>query len=212
MQSRVTIEFQGTSVCRFFTVSTFFSILKDTYIFAKLSLFSQIHISINPSTMDEFEREFNSDADNGETEDGSYARADLEDVMEQGELGEQLEAVERATGQRNRDEEEFDRQLSDLRKACVSEKSQTSYIGSMVLMLNWFVRKSFDDSYAGYQPVTQRWLNDLSMFGVDDDTGRKKLMKEWLEVADIENPPIDFDEFKPGKFILYYTFKYITLI
>ena len=34
-------------------------------------------------------------------------------------------------------------------------------------------------------------------------------MKEWLDIADIENPPIDFDEFKPGKFILYYTLKYI---
>ena len=149
--------------------------------------------------MRDYTSTFNPEGDNGETEDGNYARTDLEDVMEQGEIGEQIENIERATGAVNTDEEDFNQQMSDLRRACVSEKSERSYIGSMVLMINWFVNNSFDDSYTGVQPVTDRWLEDLNVFGVGDDTRRKKRIKLLLEEADVENPPIKFDEFKPGK-------------
>ena len=84
--------------------------------------------------MDAFAATFNPDSDNGETEDG-YARADLEDVMEQCEICEQLEDIERAVGARNADEENFNQQMNNLRSACVSEGSKQSYIGSVVLML-----------------------------------------------------------------------------
>ena len=53
--------------------------------------------------------------------------------------------------------------------------------------------------------MTGRWLQDFSVFGVDDNTRRKKRRKELLVEADVENPPIRFDEFKPGKsFITLY--------
>ena len=61
--------------------------------------------SLLPSTMEAFAATFNSDADNGETEDG-YARSDLEDVMEQGEIGEQIEDIENAVGVSNADEDQ----------------------------------------------------------------------------------------------------------
>ena len=38
--------------------------------------------------MRDYTSTFNPEGDNGETEDGNYARADLEDVMGQGEIGE----------------------------------------------------------------------------------------------------------------------------
>ena len=109
--------------------------------------------------MNAFAETFNPDGDNGETEDGWYARTDLEDVFEQGEIGEQVENVERATGAHNEDEDHFNQQLSGLRRACVSGKSQQSYIKLMLLMINWFVRRSFDDSYTGFQPVTDRYFS-----------------------------------------------------
>ena len=55
--------------------------------------------------------------------------------MEQGEIGEQLEDIERAVGARNAHKDNFNQQMSNLRRACVSERSEQSYIGSMVLML-----------------------------------------------------------------------------
>ena len=44
--------------------------------------------------MNAFAVTLNPEDDNGETEGDQYARADLEDVMEQGEIGEQLENIE----------------------------------------------------------------------------------------------------------------------
>ena len=70
------------------------------------------------------------------------------------------------------------------------------------------MRKSFDD--AGFQPVTDRWLEVLSVFGVDHDTRRKKRIKELLLETNGENLPMKFDEFKPGKFII--TLHYNLLI
>ena len=120
--------------------------------------------SSHSSTMNAFVATFNLEGDNGETEDGQYTHADLEDVMEQGEIGEQFEDMEKAIGAHNADEDNFDQQMRDLHRACVSEKSQQSYIGSMVLMLNWLVRKSFDDLYTGFQPVTDTIVPNVLAF------------------------------------------------
>ena len=58
--------------------------------------------------------------------------------------------------------------------------------------------------------MTDRWLEDLGVFGVDDDSRRKNRIEQLLLEADDENLPIKFDEFKPGKFINCILLQYIN--
>ena len=157
--------------------------------------------------MDAFARTFNppddqdDDGSEGEEEEAdSYHRADIEDVMEQGEVGQLVEEEERRNGVRNADEDNFDEQMRALRRAVVSEKSQRNYISSSANFINWYAGKAHDQTFSGFQPLTERWLDELDQFPSADDANRKKFIKRKLTEADAENSPIKFEEFYPCKY------------
>ena len=54
------------------------------------------------------------------------------------ENGLEAEAIDRIMGRTYDKEEDFERQLQELRKACVSDKSQNNYLTSVTNMINWF--------------------------------------------------------------------------
>ena len=104
--------------------------------------------------------------DEHEEEDGEYHRADFEDTMIMMEDGEAVEEEERRTGRVNEDEVEFERTLQNLRKACVSEKSQNSYLCSMTNMINCFAVHG-PVEVQGVLPMNPEWRDELIQMGSD---------------------------------------------
>ena len=134
--------------------------------------------------------------DDHEEEDEEYHQADMPDMMIMMEEGKAIEEVERRTGQADEDDANFERVLQNLRKACVSEKSQNNYLCSMTNMINWSVAHA-DDKIIDNHLLNQSWYEQL--IAIDNDMERKILIRNKLSEADREDPPIDFDTFKAGK-------------
>ena len=76
--------------------------------------------------------------DEVEEEAEIYHQTDIDDTMIMIENGLEAEGTGRIMGRTNDEEEDFERQLQELRKACVSEKSQNDYLTSLTNMINWF--------------------------------------------------------------------------
>ena len=106
------------------------------------------------------------------------------------EKGEAVEEEERRTGQVNVDEVDFKRTLQNLRRACVIEKLQTNY------MINWFAAHRPEQMH-GVRPLNRNWRDELILMG--NDRERKIWIKCKLNIADVEDAPINFDTFKAGK-------------
>ena len=143
----------------------------------------------------------NNNIENHEEEDTEYARADIEDAMIMMEEGEEVEEEEARIGTVNEDEVSFERVIQDLRKACVSDKSQNNYMCSMTNMINWFAVHEGDDQNSGFDLLTETWRLELSV--IDDEKERKKRIRDKLNEADPNDPPIDFDTFKASKYNYY---------
>ena len=94
------------------------------------------------------------------------------------------------------------RQLQDLRKACVSEKSQNNYLISVTNMINLFAININKVQYDGLIPLMQSWRERLLTF--DNDMTRKIWIQSKLDNANPADPPIDFNLFQADKFIVYY--------
>ena len=137
-----------------------------------------------------------------EEEDAEYARTDMEDAMIMMEEGEDIEEEEARTGTVNDDEVSFERVIQDLRKACVSDKSQNNYMCSMTNMINWFAVHEGDDRNSSFDLLTESWRLELSV--IDDEKERKKKIRDKLNEADRNDPPIDFDTFKASKYNSYH--------
>ena len=133
-----------------------------------------------------------------EEEFEEYAPADELDVNIARETGDEVE--DGSAGVENRDEADYNEVIQELRKNCVSESSQKSYMGSMVNMLNWFARNEQSDDYRGPRPLTESWKVGLAAFDLNDDKRRKAWLKTKLDSADVNDPPINFETFDPGKF------------
>ena len=56
-------------------------------------------------------------------------------------------------GRTNDKEEDFKRQLQELRNTCVSEKSQDNYLISVTNMNNWFAMNTNEVQYDGLIPL-----------------------------------------------------------
>lgn len=134
--------------------------------------------------------------DDHEEEDGVYHRADIEDTMIMFEEGEAVQEEERRTGQVNEDEANFERTLQNLRKACVSEKSQNNYMCSMTNMINWFAVHG-PEEVRGVRVLDRNWRDELRL--MDNDRERKVWIRSKLDLANVEDAPINFDTFKAGK-------------
>lgn len=135
--------------------------------------------------------------DDGEEEE-AYVPADLQDVMHQGEIGETVEAEE--VGETNEDEEVYRATIDSLRRAVVSESSQNAYNSAMLNMINWL---SLHQAGSGFSVVSTSWVEGLSSIG-DNERARKAWIKSKLQESDVNNPPLMFDSFKPGKFIVVF--------
>ena len=62
-------------------------------------------------------------------------------------------------------------QLQELRKACVSDKSQNNYLTSVTNMINWFATNTNKVQYDGLILLMQSWQERLLTF--DNDKTRK---------------------------------------
>ena len=87
------------------------------------------------------------------------------------ENGLEAEGIDRTIGRTNDNEEDFKRQLQELRKACVRDKSQNSYLTSVTNMINWFMINTNKVQYDGFIPLIQSWQERLLTF--DNDKTRK---------------------------------------
>ena len=65
-----------------------------------------------------------------------YHRTHMEDTRIMMENGLEAEGIDRIMGRTNDKEEDFERQLQEMRKACVGEKSQNNYLISVTNMIN----------------------------------------------------------------------------
>ena len=84
-----------------------------------------------------------------ETFEENYHRADLHDVMEQGEIGAMVEAEEEKNNAvDNADEvEEYNDTISSLRRSCVSKSSIAVYTNALVKMFLWMHHVSLSEEY-----------------------------------------------------------------
>ena len=65
----------------------------------------------------------------------------------------EAEGIDCMMDRTNDKEGDFERQLQDLRKECVSEKSQKSYLISVTNMINWFAININEVQYDGFIPL-----------------------------------------------------------
>ena len=87
------------------------------------------------------------------------------------ENGLEAEGIDYIMGRTNDKEEDFGRQLQELRKACVSVKSHSNYLISVTNMINCFAMNTNKVQYDGFIPLRQSWREQLLTF--DNDTTRK---------------------------------------
>ena len=93
-----------------------------------------------------------------------YHRTDMEETRIMMENDLEAERIDRTMGRANDDEEDLERQLQELRKACVSVKSQNNYLISVTNMMNWFVINTNKVQHDGFIPLMQSWREQLLMF------------------------------------------------
>ena len=125
----------------------------------------------------------------------TYHRADLQDVMMQGELGEMVEEEERRNNVTDSVEElRYSETITSLRRSCVSKSSTTAYSNALVKMFLWMHHVSLTEEYIGYDPLTEFWKNSLALLQPEE---RKEWIKQELKKA--INAPINFETFEPGK-------------
>ena len=117
--------------------------------------------------------------DKHEEEDGVYHRADIEDTMIMMEEGEAIEEEEHRTYHVNIDEVDFERTLQNLRRACLSEKSQNKYKCSMTNMINWFAVHGPEQVH-DVRPLNRNWRGELILMGNDRERGRFGLEFSWI--------------------------------
>ena len=137
------------------------------------------------STLEQFEQNF----------EDSYHRADLQDVMEQGEIGETIEAnEERNNVSMDSEEIQYNHTIASLRRSCVSKSSTSAYTNALVKMILWMYHVSLTEEYIGYDPLTEFWKNSLALLQPEE-------RKEWIkqELKKTVNAPINFETFEPGK-------------
>ena len=147
--------------------------------------------------------------DEVEEEAEIYHRTDMEDTRIMMENGLEAEGIDHMMGRTNDEDEDFERQLQDLRKACVSEKSQNNYLISVTNMINWFATNMNESQNDGFIPLMQSWREQLLTF--ENDSTRKIWIRSKLDDANPADPPIDFNLFQAGKFIVYYIKLYHTI-
>ena len=82
------------------------------------------------------------------------------------EEGEAVEEEDYRTGQVNVDEANFERTLQNLRRVCVSEKSQNNYMCSMTNVINWFAVHGSEQVH-GVRPLNRNWRDELMLIGYD---------------------------------------------
>lgn len=82
----------------------------------------------------------------------------------------------------------------------MSESSQNAYNSVMLNMINWL---SLHQAGSGFSVVSTSWVEVLSSIG-DNEIARKEWIKIKLQESDVNNPPLMFDSFKPGKFIVVF--------
>ena len=141
------------------------------------------------STLEQFEQNF----------EDAYHRADLQDVMEQGEIGEVVEAnEERNNVSMDSEELQYNDTIASLRRSCVSKSSTSAYTNALVKMILWMYHISLTEEYIGYDPLTEFWKNSLALLQPEE---RKEWIKQELKKA--INAPINFETFEPGKFCKY---------
>ena len=87
--------------------------------------------------------------DEAEEEAEIYHRTDKDDTRIMMENSLEAEGIDCIMGHTNDKEEDFERQLQELRKACVSEKSQNNYLISVTNMINWFAMNTNKVQYDG---------------------------------------------------------------
>ena len=125
----------------------------------------------------------------------TYHRADLQDVMMQGELGEMVEEEERRNNVTDSVEElRYSETITSLRRSCVSRSSTTAYSNALVKMFLWMHHVSLTEEYIGYDPLSEYWKNELTLLPPD---ARKNWIR--LELTKAVNDPINFESFEPGK-------------
>lgn len=137
------------------------------------------------STLEQFEQNF----------EDAYHRADLQDVMEQGEIGEMIEAnEERNNVSMDSEELQYNDTIASLRRSCVSKSSTSAYTNALVKMILWMYHVSLTEEYIGYDPLTEFWKNSLALLQPEE-------RKEWIkqELKKTVNAPINFETFEPGK-------------
>ena len=137
------------------------------------------------STLEQFEQNF----------EDSYHRADLQDVMEQGEIGEMIEAnEERNNVSMDSEVLQYNDTIASLRRSCVSKSSTSAYTNALVKMILWMYHVSLTEEYIGYDPLTEFWKNSLALLQPEE-------RKEWIkqELKKTVNAPINFETFEPGK-------------
>ena len=137
------------------------------------------------STLEQFEQNF----------EDAYHRADLQDVMEQGEIGEMIEAnEERNNVSMDSEVLQYNDTIASLRRSCVSKSSTSAYTNALVKMILWMYHVSLTEEYIGYDPLTEFWKNSLALLQPEE-------RKEWIkqELKKTVNAPINFETFEPGK-------------
>ena len=137
--------------------------------------------------------------DEFEEEAEFYHRTDIDDTRIMMENGLEAEGIDRIMGRTNDKEEDFERQLQELRRACVSAKSQNNYLISVTHMINWFAMNINEVQYDGFIPLMQSWQEQLLTF--DNDMTRKIWIRSKLDNANPADQPIDFNPFQAGKLL-----------
>ena len=103
----------------------------------------------------------------------------------------------------------FEEEMRRLRRNCVSGSSQKIYILSIISMIIFF-EKEQDETYIGYRPFNPNWCQALGLLAYNNEMN--EFIKLELEDVKIDNPPIHFDTFQPGKFFLIFYSNLISLL
>ena len=130
-----------------------------------------------------------------------FASVELNDMMIEGEQGEEI--LECKGDREDQAEVMFEEEMRRLRRIYVLGSSQKRLISSIISTI-FFFKKEQDETYIGYRPLRPNWCRALGLLA--NNYERREFIKLELEDLEIENPPIHFDTFQPGKlFFLYYT-------
>ena len=95
----------------------------------------------------------------------------------------EAEGINCMMGCTNNENGDFEKQSQDLRKVCVSEKSQNNYLMSLINMINWFALNTNKLQYNGFIPLMQSWRDQFITF--DNETKRKIWIQSKLDDANL---------------------------